>query len=57
MVKIIVAKDEHTSYTMSYRMESKGIQDTWIVKRLVKNFEKLGRRDTILKTDEEPAML
>ena len=49
--------DEHTGCKMSYRVESKGMQDTWIVKRLVRDFEELGRRDIILKTDGEPAML
>ena len=41
---------------MSYRVESKEAQDTRIVKRLVKDFEELGRRDIILKTDGGPAM-
>ena len=57
VVKIIVAMDEHTGCKMSCRVESKGTQDTWIVKRLVRDFEELGRRDIILKTDGEPAML
>ena len=51
VVKIIVAVDETTGCKMSYRVESKGVQDTWIIKRLVKDFEELGRRDIILKTD------
>ena len=33
------------------------MQDIWIVKRLVKGLEELGRRHTILKTDGEPGML
>ena len=57
VVKIIVAMDESTGCKLSYRVESKGIQDAWIVKRLVRDFEELGRRDIILKTDGEPAML
>ena len=57
VVKIIVAKDEHTGYTISYRVESTGMQDTWSVTRLVKDFEELLRRDITLKTDGEPAML
>ena len=57
VVKIIVAMDEHKGCKMSYRVKSKGVHDTWIVKRLVKDFEELGRRDIIQKTDGEPAML
>ena len=57
VVKIIVGIDEATGCKMSYRVKSKGAQDTWIVKRLVTEIEELGRRDIILKTDGEPAMV
>ena len=39
--KIIAAKDGPAGYTLSYRVEFKRMQDTWIAKRLVKDFEEL----------------
>ena len=31
--------------------------DDWIIKRIIKDLEELGRRDVILKTDGEPAIV
>ena len=44
LVKIMFAKSVRTGCTLSCCVESKGMQDTWIVKRLVEDFEELGRR-------------
>ena len=57
MIRIVVAKDEPTGVVFSYRVETKGTGDQWIIKRLVKDIEELGRRDIILKTDGEPAIV
>ena len=49
-------KDQPSGSMFAHRVDTKGPGDTWIVKRLVKDLEELGRRDIILKTDE-PAMI
>ena len=57
VVKIIVAKVHESGCVMSYRIESKGPQDEWIVSAIIRAIEEFGRRDIVLKTDGEPAML
>ena len=57
VVKIIVAKDEDSGAVLAYRVTTKGPGDTWMIKRLVKDIEEMGRQDIILKTDGEPAMI
>ena len=56
-LKTIVVKDETTGEMFQHKIDVKGIGDEWLMKRLVKDFEELGRRDMALKTDGEPAML
>ena len=56
-LKIIVGKDEPTGMLTSHRVEVKGPGDEWIIRRLVKDVEELGRGDIIIKTDGEPSML
>ena len=56
-LKTIVVKDEATGEMFQHHVEVKGVGDEWLMKRLVKDFEELGRRDMILKSDGEPAML
>ena len=55
--KIVVMKDEESRQVVSHRVDMKGLGDAWIVKKLVKDIEEMGRRDIILKTDGEPCML
>ena len=57
VVKIIVEKDEPTGMVFAHRVESKGPSDPWIANRIVQDIEELGRRDVILKTDGEPAIV
>ena len=57
VVKIIVAKDEESGAVLAYRVTTKGPGDTWMIKRLVKDIEEMGRQDIVLKTDGEPAMI
>ena len=56
-LKIVVMKDEPTGCVNAHRVDAKGPSDAWVVKRLVKDVEELGRRDIALKTDGEPAMI
>ena len=56
-VKTIVGKDEVTGATIHHKVTCKGPGDEWVVKMILKDLEELGRRDIILKTDGEPAML
>ena len=55
--KIVVMKDEESGSVFAHRVDMKGPGDVWVVKKLVKDIEELGRRDIILKTDGEPSML
>ena len=57
VVKIIVAKDEDSGAVLAHRVTAKGSSDTWVINKLVKEFEEMGRKDIILKTDGEPAMI
>ena len=57
VLKIVVMKDEESGSVFSHRVDMKGPGDVWVVKKLVADIEELGRRDIILKTDGEPAML
>ncbi len=56
-VMTIVGKDETSGMPINHKVSCKGPTDEWIVKRIVKDLEDLGRRDIILKTDGEPAMI
>ena len=57
VLKIIVMKDEPTGCVNARSVDIKGPSDAWVVKRLVKDVEELGRRDIAFKTDGEPAMI
>ena len=57
VLRIVVGKDEATGAVVAHRIEAKGPTDEWIVRRLVKDVEELGRGDIIVKTDGEPAMI
>ena len=57
VLKIVVMTDEESGQVFSHRVDMKGPGDAWIVKKLVKDTEEMGRRDIILKTDGEPSML
>ena len=54
--KIIVAKDEVTGNLIAHYVLCKGITDEWVIRKLVKDLEEIGRRDAIVKTDGEPAI-
>ena len=56
-MKILVETDEPTGMVFAHRVASKGPSDPWIANRIVKDIEELGRRDVILKTDGEPAIV
>ena len=56
-LKTMVMKDEVTGNVFQHRVEVKGPSDEWLMKKLCKDMEELGRRDAILKTDGEPAMV
>ncbi len=56
-VMTIVGKDESTGMPFQHRVEHKGIAYEWVAKRIIKDLEDIGRRDVILKTDGEPAIV
>ena len=56
-VKVIVGKDETTGMVMQHRVHQKGSGDKWLVKRMCRDLEDMGRRDVVLKTDGEPAIV
>lgn len=53
----IVGKDETSGMPIQHKVQCKGPSDEWIVKKIIKDLEDLGRRDIILKTDGEPAIV
>ena len=57
VLKIIIMKVENAGCVFSYEVDSKCPGDAWIVKQFLKHIEELGRRDIILKTDDEIAMV
>ncbi len=55
--RVIIGVDEATGSVFGHYVACKGIGDGWIVKRLVKDIEDIGRSSIILKTDGEPAIV
>ena len=53
----IVGKDESTGMPINHKVSCKGPADEWVVRKIVKDLEDIGRRDVILKTDGEPAIV
>ncbi len=56
-LKTMVMKDEVSGSVFQHRIEVKGPGDEWLMKKLCKDMEELGRRDNIVKTDGEPAIV
>ena len=56
-VRTIVGKDEATGNVLHHKVICKGIGDEWAIKKVTKDLEEFGRRDVILKTDGEPAIV
>ena len=56
-IKGIVGKDETTGVIFHHRVACKGVGDEWATKRIVKDLEDMGRRDVVIKTDGEPAIV
>ena len=56
-VRTIVGKDESTGNILHHKVMCKGIGDEWAIKKITKDLEELGRRDVVLKTDGEPAIV
>ena len=56
-MKAIIGKDESTGNVIAHYIEKKGPGDEWLMKKIAKDIEELGRRDITLKTDGEPAMI
>ncbi len=56
-VRTIVGKDESTGNILHHKVTCKGVGDEWAIRKVTKDLEELGRRDVILKTDGEPAIV
>jgi len=56
-ITAVVMKDKRSGSLWGHRVECKGVADTWSCTRLLKNLETLGRRDIVLRTDGEPALV
>ena len=56
-VRTICGKDETTGSLIHHKVVCKGVGDDWIIRKLIKDFEELGRKDAMLKTDGEPALV
>ena len=56
-VKTLVGKGEVTGHIFHHKVQCKGIGDEWAMRRILKDLAELGRRDVVLKTDGEPAIV
>ena len=56
-ITVLIVKDRDSSACLAYECTTKGPDDEWVVRQLVKDLESWGRTDIVLKTDGEPAML
>ena len=56
-VMAIVGKDEATGMPIHHRVKCKGTADEWVIKKIIRDLDDMGRRDVILKTDGEPAIV
>ena len=56
-LKTLVLKDDPSGSMFQHKIDVKGAGDEWLMKRICKDLEELGRRDTILKSDGEPAIV
>ena len=56
-LKTMVMKDETTGNVYQHKIEVKGAGDEWLSKKMCRDLEELGRRDMILKSDGEPAIV
>ena len=56
-VRTICGKDETTGSLIHHKVVCKGIGDEWVIRKLIKDFEEFGRKDAMLKTDGEPALV
>ncbi len=56
-MKLLVGKCETTGNYIGHQVLCKGLADEWIIKKIVKDLEELGKAGVILKTDGEPAIV
>ena len=56
-VTILVMKDAKSGMLFGETCISKGSSDDWIVRRVCRNIESLGRSNIMVKTDGEPALV
>ncbi len=56
-LKTMVMKDDVTGNVFQHKIETKGTGDEWLLKKMCKDAEELGRRDMVLKCDGEPAIV
>ena len=55
--KTLIIKDEESGAVLQYKVKCKGPKDEWVIKKLVRDIEELGRTDIRLKTDGEPSIV
>ena len=55
-IKALVLKDFKTGMLWAHRVDKKGPQDKWAVKKVVSDIEFLGRSELKMKIDGEPAI-
>ena len=55
--KTLIVKDEESGAVLQYKVKCKGPKGEWVIKKLVRDIEELGRTDIRLKTDGEPSIV
>ena len=53
-VRTICGKDETTGSLIHHKVVCKGVGDDWIIRKLIKDFEELGRKDAMFKREFRP---
>ena len=56
-VRTMVMKDDATGNVFQHKIVVKVAGDAWLMRKLAKDLEELGRRDVILKSDGEPSIV
>ena len=53
----LILRDKKTTTTKGHICDCKGMEDKWIVKKILEDIDEMGYTEIILKTDGEPALV
>ena len=56
-LKVLIGKDEGTGNLIGHTVICKGLADEWVIRRVVRDLQEIGRGHCIIKTDGEPSIV